>query len=101
METIKIMKSEEMHNLIEDNLATWKQFIGACVYQNKADEKVMIKLPCKLTLQSDVDVNAITFVKTGDTMHTIFANFEDGKVPSFCCSKNVEDLVISQCFKKE
>ena len=63
METIKIMKSEEMHNLIEDNLATWKQFIGACVYQNKADEKVMIKLPCKLTLQSGMEVNAITFVK--------------------------------------
>jgi hypothetical protein len=48
-----------------------------------------------------MEVNAITFVKTGDTMHTIFANFEDGKVPSFCCSKNVEDLVISQCLKKE
>ena len=41
-----------------------------------------------------MDVNAICFVKCGKTIHTIFANYEDGKCPDFCVTDAVKEEII-------
>ena len=85
--------NNEFVTAIDNALVPWQELVAQCLCANNMDKKAIIKLPCKLTIKDHMDVNAICFVKCGKTIHTIFANYEDGKCPDFCVTDAVKEEI--------
>lgn len=81
--------TQEMYDVIDNALVPWKEIVAKTIADKMLDQKTIIKLPCTIELPGGIKANSLSYIKCGNTIHTIFAYYEDGKAPNFCVTKEV------------